>query len=333
VPIPISSATVVSPPAIVQDVDATLASSRRGIDPGAVWEDDRQQPIQAHGGGIINVDGSYYWFGEDRSPSDMPGRRYVACYRSDDLMNWHFRNQVVALTAPDGVGSERWVLERPKVYHNLKTNKFVMYAHVDNGRYALASVGVFISDTVDGEYKFVRLFRPLGLESRDIGQFVDDDGSAYLIFESRPTKGFFIAQLSDDYLDVVKKICFIQKPMEGGALVHCGGLYYIVASGMTGWAPNANKYATAPHLEGPWSDFKDIAPPAMKSYGSQSSFLLKVVGSEKTDVIFMGDKWKSKSLWDSRYLWMPLTMSNGTLALPAPKPWSIDIATGVVTYK
>ena len=37
------------------------------------------------------------------------------------------------------------------------------------------------------------VFRPLGYESRDIGQFVDDDGSAYLIFESRPSHGFYIA--------------------------------------------------------------------------------------------------------------------------------------------
>ena len=69
-------------------------------------------------------------------------------------------------------------------------------------------------------------FRPLGQESRDIGQFVDDDGAAYLIFTSRPTHGFFIAKLSDDYLSIDKEVSFIPVPLEGGALVHHRGQYY-----------------------------------------------------------------------------------------------------------
>jgi hypothetical protein len=80
------------------------------------------------------------------------------------------------------------VLERPKVFYNAKTRKYVMYMHIDDAKYALARVGVAVSDTVDGDYKFLRSFRPLGQESRDIGQFIDDDGSAYLIFEDRPAK-------------------------------------------------------------------------------------------------------------------------------------------------
>ncbi len=34
--------------------------------------------------------------------------------------------------------------------------------------------------------------------------------------------------------------------------------------------------------------------------------LVKVVGSKTTIVIFMGDMWKARTQWDSRYLWMPL---------------------------
>ncbi len=152
-----------------------------------------------------------------------------------------------------------------------------------------------------------------------------------LIFESRPTKGFFIAKLSNDYLNVEKQTSFIQAPLEGGSLVHFDGLYYIVGSQMTAWSPNPNKYATAQKINGPWSKFKDIAPPEKKSYGSQSTFLLKVVGLRKTSVIFMGDQWKPRTQWDSRYLWMPLEIGGGTLRLPEPKPWCIDVKTGEVT--
>ena len=97
--------------------------------------------------------------------------------------------------------------------------------------------------------------------------------------------------------------------------------------------PNANVYATSPSLEGPWTEFKDIAPPQTKTYNSQSSMLLKVVGKRSTTVLFMGDQWKPKMLWDSRYLWMPLEIGDGKLHLPAPKPWTIHIKSGDVTYK
>ena len=81
-------------------------------------------------------------------------------------------------------------------------------------------VAIATSDTVDGDYTYLRSFRPLDHESRDIGQFIDDDGTAYLIFEDRPAKGFHIAKLSDDYLTVEKDMCLITAPIEGGAVVH-----------------------------------------------------------------------------------------------------------------
>jgi hypothetical protein len=238
---------------------------------------------------------------------------------------------VLTLSGAD-VGVEPLVLERPKVFPNAKTGKFVMYMHIDGAYYQAARVGVAVCDTIDGKYRFLRSFRPLGQESRDIGQFLDDDGSAYLIFESRPTGGFFIAKLSDDYLDVAESTCFIEAPLEGGAIVHYDGLYYLIGSALTGWHPNPNKYATAKSLAGPWSDFQDIAPPWMRTYGSQSTFLLKVVGSNKTSVIYLGDMWRPGAHWDGRYLWMPLEIGGGKLRLPEPRPWSIDVASGVTTF-
>ena len=299
------------------------------ITPGAVWPDDRGQHVQAHGGGVVQFGNTWYWFGEDRSKDIPTGTCAVACYASNDLMHWQFRNRVLTLT--DGAtGFQGTVLERPKVFYNANTRQFVMYMHIDGDRYRVARVGVAVCDTADGNYRYLRSFRPLGKESRDIGQFVDDDGSAYLIFESRPTKGFFIAKLSGDYLDVEKETSFIAAPLEGGCVVHYAGLYYVVGSWLTSWSPNPNQYATAKTIEGPWSEFKDIAPPETKTYGSQSTFLLKVVGSRKTSVIFMGDVWKPKTQWNSRYLWMPLEIDGSTLRLTEPRPWTIDSTTGEV---
>lgn len=296
------------------------------IKPGDIWPDDRGQHIQAHGGGILRYKGAYYWFGEYRGQDLPPGRRAVSCYRSTDLVHWTFQGLPVNVDHLDDIGPGL-VLERPKVFYNEKTRKFVMYFHADSGNYSAARVGVATADRPEGPYTYLKSFRPLGEQSRDIGQFVDDDGTAYLIFEDRP-HGFHIARLSDDYLTVEKDVCLIPAHMEGGALVHYNGLYYCIGSHLTGWAPNPNQYATATKLEGPWSAWTNIAPPETRTYGAQSTMLLKVVGSKKTAVIFMGDIWKPRTQWDSRYLWMPVEIGDGKLSLPAPTPWTLDIKTG-----
>ncbi|HEY9126790.1 MAG TPA: hypothetical protein VIM62_06670, partial [Acidobacteriaceae bacterium] len=142
------------------------------IYPGEVWRDDHGIPIQAHGGGILLYEHTYYWFGEDRSPSNDPAKRYVACYSSKDLTHWKYHRQVLAITDPIN-HAEHFVLERPKVFYNAKSKKFVMYMHLDDAKYALARVAVAVSDTIDGKYVYKTSFRPLGQESRDIGQFID----------------------------------------------------------------------------------------------------------------------------------------------------------------
>ncbi len=308
-------------------VASAFTDSPKQIKPGELWPDNRGKHVQAHGGGIIKLRDTWYWFGEDRTQDNAPDKRYVACYSSKDLVTWRFRNQVLKTTDPANLGPG-FVLERPKVYYNAKTRKYVMYVHLDDQSYRAARVGVFTSNRVDGDYEFKTSFRPLDKESRDIGQFIDDDGSAYLIFESRPTGGFYIAKLSEDYLSVEKEVCFVHAPLEGGGLVHYEGLYYLIGSRMSGWAPNPNLYATSKTLEGPWPDFKDIAPPKTNTYGSQSTMMVKVTGKKKTTVIFMGDIWHPQTQWDSRYLWMPLEIGDGKLWLPSPAPWTIDVRTG-----
>jgi hypothetical protein len=300
---------------------------------GEIWPDDRGQHIQAHGGGVIKLGETFFWFGEDRARENAPDKRFVSCYSSTDLTHWQFRNQVLILGNVENLNSN-WVVERPKVFYNERTKKFVMYFHLDGAAqgetgYKIARVGIAVCDVVDGDYTYLKSFRPLGHESRDIGQFIDDDGQAYLISEDRPN-GFHIYQLSDDYLSIEKDVCLIPEHLEGGAIVHFDGLYCVVGSHLTSWKPNPNVYATAKSLAGPWSEFKDIAPPETNTYGSQSTMLLKISGTKTNTVIFMGDiwLWKENSLHEARYLWMPLEIGGGKLWLPKPEPWTVDIKTG-----
>jgi hypothetical protein len=42
----------------------------------------------------------------------------------------------------------------------------------------------------------------------------------------------------------------------------------------------------------------------------------------------MGDIWKPRTQWDSRYLWMPLEIGDGKLRLPEPHEWTLDVKSG-----
>ena len=91
---------------------ACRAPGRVPFKPGEIWLDNRGQHIQAHGGGIIKIGDTYYWFGEDRTQGLDPNKKFVSCYSSKDLANWTFRNQGLKLSDPENLG-RRFVVERP----------------------------------------------------------------------------------------------------------------------------------------------------------------------------------------------------------------------------
>ena len=122
------------------------------INPGQIWPDDEGHHIQAHGGGIIKIKDTYYWYGEERRKGLDTNKRYVSCYASKDLINWKFRGDVLQLTDPEHLGP-KWIMERPKVYYNKNTGKCVMYFHLDNRTYKFASVGIAVCDKPDGDFK------------------------------------------------------------------------------------------------------------------------------------------------------------------------------------
>ena len=75
------------------------------------------------------------------------------------------------------------IVERPKVIYNSQTKKYVLWMHIDNTNYSEAKVGVATGDTVCGSYEYLGSWQPLGHQSRDMGLFQDDDGTAYLLSE------------------------------------------------------------------------------------------------------------------------------------------------------
>ena len=300
------------------------------ITPGAVWHDTTGAVLQAHGAGLIQVGPTFYWFGEDKTQGYS--FQNIKCYASTDLAHWTFQGNVLTLQADGDLGPNHdlgpnRVVERPKVIYSRLTHTYLMYLHIDSPNYGEAKVGVATSRAVTGPYTYLGSFRPLGHQSRDMTLFQDTDGTNYLVFEDRQ-RGVSLMQLSPEGWGVEKEIALIPKHYEAPAVVKVAGMYYLLGSHLSGWDTNSNQYATAPTMAGPWSDFKDIAPPETKTYDSQTAFILPVFGSKATRYLYLGDRWKPKNLSDSRYVWLPLTIGNGTMSLIPDRPWTVDAATG-----
>ena len=133
--------------------------------PGQIWPDNEGKHINAHGGGIIFFNDTYYWFGEYRlARSDKDKSHYgVSCYSSKDLLNW--KNEGLVLKVVNDSASllnPGCIIERPKVVYNKKTGKFVMWFHheLKGQGYKAALTGVAVSDNVTGPYKYIRSLRP-----------------------------------------------------------------------------------------------------------------------------------------------------------------------------
>ena len=307
----------------------SAAAQPQTVVPGAIWNDTDGKLIQAHGGGMIQVGNTFYWFGEDHTTGLQ--FKNVPCYASTDLVHWTGRGVVLSgksQTRTGDLGPDR-VLERPKVLYNAATRNYVMYMHIDSSNYREAKVGVATSPTVDGAYTYRGSFRPMEHQSRDMTLFQDKDGAGYLIFEDRAS-GVRIEQLAPDYLSVSREVALIPHNYEGPAMLHVGDTYFLLGSRLSGWNANPNSYATAPALAGPWSEWKDVAPPSTNTYDSQSAFLLPVHGSKATTYVYIGDRWNNgKDLQNARYIWMPVTLGDHTMSLAPDVPWTIDTKTGL----
>ena len=138
----------------------------RLLRPGALWPDDQGVHVNAHGGGVLDFEGRYYWFGEHKVEGEAGNSAQVGvhCYSSRDLYNWKDEGVVLPVVKDDpghdlAVGS---IVERPKVIHNRKTGKFVMWFHLERKGtgYASARSGVAVADRVTGPYAYRGSFRP-----------------------------------------------------------------------------------------------------------------------------------------------------------------------------
>ena len=150
---------------IISLLCSLVFGQNNSFEPGKVWKDTDGLHINAHGGGVLFVDGIYYWYGEFKTEGKggNTALKGVSCYSSKDLYNW--KNEGIALKVEEDPNSEitkGCIVERPKVVFNKKTGKYVMWFHLElKGKgYDAARAAVAISDSPKGPFTYKKSYRP-----------------------------------------------------------------------------------------------------------------------------------------------------------------------------
>ncbi len=303
--------------------------------PGKIWIDSDGIPIQAHGGCVLLDKGTYYWFGENKDGEtykaflervDVIG---ISCYSSKDLLNWKNEGIVLAPVKDDPLHDLHTskVVERPKLIYNERTKKYVMWVHIDTPDYVYARVGVAVSDSPKGPYSYLGSIRPNGAESRDMTIFKDDDGNAYLIHSSEGNKTLYIARLNDEYTNTTGEYTrnFEGESREAPVVFKHKDRYYMITSYCTGWEPNEALYSVADSIMGPWKMIGNpcVGPNYEMTFFAQGTYVIPV-NSKENSYIFMSDQWNPKNLRESKYIWLPLYVTNEGVTIKWADSWEID---------
>jgi hypothetical protein len=110
-------------------------------------------------------------------------------------------------------------------------------------------------------------------------------------------------------------------------------------SSKTGWRANDNEYASAPAMTGPWTKQGLIAPAGERTWLSQSTCVLPIVGTSGTVYLYLGDHWSGtedmsgatagKNNTLASYVFQPLVVNGGKISLPTyHASWTLNIAAG-----
>lgn len=181
--------------------------------------------VDAHDGRVTKFGNIFFWYGTSYGDATgfLPGNVF-RCYSSTDLMNW--KNEGIILkNHPEGM------YYRPHVVYNPKTRKYILwynwYPELWDGK-----LGVAVSDDPQGPYEIVNddvkvVHSGDGLG--DFNLFIDDNGEAYLAYNTIEGHKMSIEKLDDDYLSsTFENGGIIAEGCEAGAIFKRNNIYYML---------------------------------------------------------------------------------------------------------
>jgi Glycosyl hydrolases family 43 len=312
--------------------------------PAQIWKDNKGQPINAHGGGVMYHNGIYYWYGTHKIEG-LSEKTFadggIHCYASNDLLSWSDMGLVLPLVYNNDNHdlAHECNFDRPKVVYNAKTKKFIAFfkLYLKGHGVSTGFVGVALSDSPSGPFTYSHKF--LGANSQsgtgDFAIFQEDNGDLYHLTVRKPDRAFVIGKMSNDYLmpEGAYIVCEGVTPKtEAPTIIKRNGVYHLLGSESSGWSPNEARYFTSKSLKEPWiahgNPCSGVNPEnglgKEKTFGGQSTFILPVVG-KKDAYIALFDINKPENPYDSRHIWLPITIVADKFLIDWRDSWDMSV--------
>jgi hypothetical protein len=308
--------------------------------PGVTFRDTDGNLVDAHGGGIIKECDTFYLHGEyflsTTTDNNFNG---FSMYSSKDLATW--KNEGIILPQqPSGQLGPNRKGERPHIVRCPATGEFVLYAHSADVTYQADKEVVYAtSATVNGQYSFKgSLLSASGaIAAHSDMSALTDGNTAYVVTES----GWVYTLASDCHSWTSAKQFSAVNGTTGGSeaptVFKAGSTFYWIGSDKTGWRANDNFYSTAPAMTGPWTYQGYVAPTGMKTWMSQTTWVMPVAGSQGTVYVFWGDHWygdqdttaPGQHNYLTTFVFQPLVFSGTAISMPTYEVhWTLDVGAG-----
>lgn len=313
------------------------------------WYDTDGNVINASDGGIIFAEGKYHWYGQalqnlpfaNEGKGGQVTRTGVVMYASADLVHWDYEGVILACSEnPDDALYAPMRFERPKILYNETTKQYVLWCHYvaypgDHGlKPGTGEAGVAVCDTVNGHYQWLGFTRPIDHDGvvRDCTLYKDRDGSAYFIYDrdisalEKDNRCLYIVKLSDDYLSCTQeyKRIDVAYRREAAGIVYHNGYYYMITSGLSGWACNQARYFRARTILGEWEDMGDpcVGDTEHTTFHSQTTAILPI--EERNLFIHMAERHNTENFLHCSYIWLPLEFHDDhTLSMHYQEEWEL----------
>lgn len=288
------------------------------IKPGQVWLDTEGNRIQAHGGSILAIGDTFYWYGENKERTTGENEIWhwgVRCYSSKDFYNWKSEGIIIPPDLEDLCSPlhPSALMDRPHIVYNEKTEKYVAWLKIMGEPSGFA---VLRADNILGPYETVcRRVNPCGLQVGDFDIQTDPLTKKAYLFSESPHTFLYSVELNEEYTDAAgsftKHFPHSGPPASREAPAHFirNGLHYLLTSGTTGYFPNPTEAAVARAWQGPYEvqgnphadDFSGT------SFNSQISSVFRHPG-RKDLYIALADRWKpelpvqeGEAFWSGRF--------------------------------
>jgi hypothetical protein len=319
-----------------------------GLKPNDNWYDDKGNLIEAHAGSVIwdpNTS-AYYWVGTffniNNQLKGAAGSTFhefiwqvTYLYKSTDLLNWSIAANI-GVSLFSGLtlsGNPVIIIGRIHMLYNAANNNYVMWFLAASS----TSLGAFFVATAPNILgPWTVNATPTSTNAADFDLMIDSDGSAYCFWRAN-VNGLTIRGLNSSYTDFAgasinpgasfntREGCVAFKyPNAPGGTFFCvtsqavpydssleADLRYIYSNGAN---PVANTWTTLPGTSCFATD------PIGTNYNGQGTFhLIPQVGIQPMIGL---DYFTPNPLYNSRPVWLPMTISGNTLQIQTPTAWN-----------